>query len=100
MKRWCGTAETKPRRIAAPRGVLCSATQAELLDQALVTLDVLLLQVVEQAAAAVDHLQQAAAAVVILLVGLEVAGQQFDAGGQQGDLDFRGTGVGGAALVV
>jgi len=38
--------------------------------------------------------------VVILLVGLEVAGQQFNAGGQQGDLDFRGTGVGGAALVV
>ena len=36
---------------------------------------------------------------VVFLVGLEVFRQVFDAGGQQGDLDFRGTGVVGAALV-
>src|SRR5690606_4377779 len=37
--------------------------------------------------------------VVILLVGLEVLGQLFDAGGQQGDLHFRGAGIAVAALV-
>src|SRR5436190_8122436 len=83
----------RPRRIPAPRSGSALATQAQLLDQALVALDVLALEVIEQAAAAVDHHQQAAAAVVVLLVRLEVARQLFDAGGEQGDLDFRRTGV-------
>src|SRR5690606_19927660 len=61
---------------------------------------VLAVQVFKQAAARVDHLQQAAAAVVVLLVGLEVLGEVHDACGQQGDLDFGGTGVVLAALVV
>src|SRR5687768_13106951 len=90
----------KPRRIAAPRSVLGLATQAEFLDQGLVALAILLLQIVEQAAAAVHELEQATAAVVVFLVGLEVAAELFDAGGDQGDLDFRRTGVGGTALVV
>ena len=58
------------------------------------------MQVVEQAAAAVDHLQQAAPAVVVLLVLLEVLGELRDPRGEQRDLDFRGTGVAGAALVL
>src|SRR5690606_38216359 len=90
----------KPRRISAPRREVTSATQAQLLDQALVALVVLALEIVEQAAAAVDQLQEAAAAVVILLVDLEVLGQLLDAGGQQGDLDLRRAGVVGAARVV
>jgi uncharacterized membrane protein YhiD involved in acid resistance len=57
-------------------------------------------QVIQQAAALVDQLQQAAAAVVVLLVGLEVAGELLDAGGQQRDLDFRRTGIVGGALVL
>src|SRR6478672_5192374 len=91
--------KNEPRRIAAPRWVFRSATQAQLLDQRLVTLRILAVQVVEQAAAAVDHHQQATTAVVVLLVGLEVLGQLLDAGGQQGDLHFRRTGVVVAALV-
>src|SRR5690606_15687933 len=89
----------KPRRIAAPRSWYRSATQAQFLDQCLVALGILAVQVVEQAAATVDHHQQATTAVVVLLVGLEVLGELGDAGGEQGDLDFGGTGVVGAALV-
>src|SRR5690606_19392051 len=90
----------KNRGSSLRRGGSGSATQAELLDQRLVAGDILAVQVVEQAAAAVDHLQQAAAAVVVLLVELEVLGEMHDACGQQGDLDFRRTGVVLAALVV
>src|SRR5690606_6611842 len=96
---YCQFIKTKPRRIAAPRSWYRSATQAQFLDQRLVPLGILAMQVVEQAAAAVDHHEQAATAVVVLLVGLEVLGELGDAGGEQGDLDFRGTGVVGAALV-
>src|SRR3990167_779313 len=42
----------EPRRIAAPRWVFRSATQAQFLDQRLVTLRILLVQVIEQAATA------------------------------------------------
>ena len=77
-----------------------TAAQTELFDQGLVALVVFALQVVQQAAAAVDQLQQATTAVVVLLVGLEVAAEVLDAGGQQSDLDFRGAGVVGAAGVV
>src|SRR5574343_513020 len=73
--------------------------QAQLLDQCSVTLSVLALQVGQQALALVDHLQQTAAAMVVLGVGLEVRGQLVDAGGQQGDLDFRRAGVVGTAGV-
>src|SRR4051812_16155829 len=73
--------------------------QAELADQREVAAGVRLLQVGQQALARVDHLQQAAATVVVLRVLLEMGGQRVDAGGEQGDLDFRGSGVGGAARV-
>src|SRR3546814_7515341 len=65
----------------------------------LVARGILAMQVIEQAAAAVDHLQQTTTAVVVVLVGLEVLGQVHDAGGEQGDLDFRRAGVVVAALV-
>src|SRR3990170_8083881 len=64
--------------------------QTQLLDQAVVTLDVLLLEVREQAAALVHHHQQAAARMVILVVVLEVLGQVADALGEDRDLDFGG----------
>src|SRR5690606_16272266 len=90
----------QPRRITAPRRVLRSAAQTELGDQRLVAPGILAVQVVEQAATAVHHHQQAATAVVVLLVLLEVTLELLDAGGEQGDLDFRGAGVVIAALVV
>ena len=74
--------------------------QAQALDELGIAVRVLVLEVVQQAAAAADHLEQAAAGVVILGVGLEMAGEIVDAGGQQGDLDFRGSGIGGGALVI
>ena len=53
----------------------------------------------KQAAALVHHFQETAARVVVFLVGLEVFGKVFDAGGQQGDLDFRGAGIVGGTFV-
>src|SRR5947209_5229718 len=67
--------------------------EPEALDGRAVALDVLPLQVVEQAAAAADHLEQAAAAVVVLGVGLEVLGQLDDAMRQDRDLHLGRTGV-------
>src|SRR5688572_16318723 len=67
--------------------------QTQLLDQAVVPLDVLLLEVREQAAALVDHHQQAAARMVVLVVVLEVLGQVADALGEDRYLDLGGAGV-------
>src|SRR4051794_30191477 len=75
------------------------AAQAEALNQLLVAADILALQVVEQAAALTDHDQETTTAVEVLLVGLEVFGQVADALGQDGDLDFRRTGIALTGLV-
>ena len=61
-------------------------SQAELADDRAVTLDVVLLQVVQQTSSATDHLLKTAAAVEILLVSLEVLGQVSDAVGQNSNL--------------
>lgn len=37
---------------------------------------------------------------VVLLVLCEMGRQMVDTGGQQGDLDFRGTGIVGSALII
>src|SRR5687768_5454500 len=76
-----------------PLSIKLLFAQTQLLDQAVVALDVLLLEVREQAAALVDHHQQAAARMVVLVVALEVLGQVADALGEDRDLDFGGTGI-------
>ena len=53
--------------------------QAELADQRAVALEVVLLQVVQQAAALADEHEQPAARVVILLVLAQVLGEIVDA---------------------
>src|SRR3954462_13912514 len=63
------------------------AAEAEFLDEGAVALEVLLLQVAEQAAALADEHEQAAARVVVLLVRPQVLGQLVDPLGEQGDLD-------------
>ena len=68
-------------------------SQAELADDRAVTLDINLLQVVEQVSSVTDHLLQTAAAVEVLLVGLQVRGQVVDASGQNCDLNLGRTGV-------
>ncbi|KAG0923107.1 hypothetical protein G6F32_014395 [Rhizopus arrhizus] len=85
------------------RAVIGQEHQAELLRIGVVRLGDM--RAHECACRGTDQVMRAAprAALVILTGAIEfdaVAGQQFDAGGQQGHLDFRGAGVGGAALVV
>src|SRR5690606_9295117 len=69
------TARLHGKRAATP---LSSMTQAQLLDQSPVPLNILLPQVIQQTPALADHLVQAAPRVVVLLVHLEVLGQLFD----------------------
>src|SRR3954471_12554793 len=70
-----------------------SATQAETLDDRAVTLDLGLLQVVEQTTALADEQQQATTAVVVVLVRLEVLGEVTDAVTEQRDLHLGRAGV-------
>ena len=69
------------------------AAQAELADQRAVALEILLLEVVQEAPAAADEHQQAAARVVVVLVLAQVLGEVVDAARQQRDLDLGGAGV-------
>ena len=69
-----------------PMQVLFS--ESELADDRTVTLDVYLLQIVEQASSLTDHLLKTAAAVEVLFVGFQVRGQVVDTGSQNGDLNF------------
>src|SRR5204862_4839956 len=54
------------------------AAQAELLDEGAVALEVVLLQVVQEAAAPPDELEQPAPRVVVVLVGAQMLGQVVD----------------------
>ena len=65
---------------------VCLLSQAKLANDRAVTLDVVLLQVVQQTSSLANHLLQTAAAVEILLVCLEVLGQVSDAVGQNSNL--------------
>ena len=68
-------------------------SQAELLNDCSVTLDILLLQVCEHAAALAYHLQQTTTGMIVLLMGLEVLGKVVDALGEKSDLNLGGTGI-------
>jgi hypothetical protein len=50
------------------------AAQAELLDEGAVALEVVLLQVVQEAAAPPDELEQPAPRIVVVLVGAQMLG--------------------------
>jgi len=67
------------------------AAQAEASDERLVTGEIPVTQVVEQAATLADHDNQSPAGVVIALVTLEMRGQRLDALRQQGHLDLHRT---------
>ena len=66
-------------------------SQAELANDRAVTLDVVLLQVVQKTSSLTDHLLQTAAAVEVLLVDFQVLGQVSDAVGQNSNLYFGRT---------
>src|SRR5512132_1182892 len=82
LKRVDGRSNVHP----PPMGEL--APEAELLDEGTVALDVLALQVVQEAAAAADELEQAPAGVVILGVRAQVLGEVVDATCQHRDLNL------------
>src|SRR3954447_11948723 len=69
------------------------AAQAELLDEGAIALEILALQVVQEAPAAPDELEQSTTGVVVVLVRAEVLGQLVAALGQHRDLDFGRAGV-------
>src|SRR5205085_10186538 len=76
------------------------AAQAELLDEGAVALEIVLLQVVEEAAAAADELEEPAARGVVVAVRPQMLGQLVDALGEHCDLHLRRAGVGLAAAVL
>ncbi len=76
-----------------------SLADAQLCDDRAVTLDIDLDEIVQQPAALTDHLVHAQTAVVVVGMGLEVLGELADALGEDGDLDFRRTGVALVGLV-
>ena len=73
---------------------------AEFLNHGLVTLDVKLLQVVEQAATLADHHQKTAARSMVLLMRLEMLRQLGDPRAENRDLDLRAAGVVRVRLVL
>src|SRR5690606_5395896 len=83
----------KPGRPNAGQADIWSATQTKTLDKAGVALSVALLQVIQQLAPRIDHANETTTGVVVVLVVLEVILQLVDVAGEQGHLDFRGTGI-------
>lgn len=68
--------------------------KAESCDERPVPLDIVLLDIVEEAAAATDEHQEAPATVMVFLVGLEVLREMVDAPGKERDLHLRRPRVG------
>src|SRR5665213_1466696 len=92
----CANAKQRRTPLRTPLPILLdanSAAQAQACDQRFIALDVLGLDVIEQAAALGHHLDHAAAGMIVLGVRLEVFGEIGDALGQDRDLDFRRTGI-------
>ena len=81
-------------------GCLQLFTEAESLDDGLVTLGIVRLEVVQQATSLADQHEKTAARAMILLVCFEVLRQVTNALAQQCDLNFRATRVGGMSAVL
>src|SRR5665213_1343788 len=80
-------------RMRPRHGLPRLATQAQPIDDLLVTRTVNLLEIVEKAAPLAHHLEQAPPGMIVLEVALEVLGQVGNPLGKDRDLDFRRTGV-------
>lgn len=81
-------------------GVMELLPETKLSDQLPVLVGIRLLEIVQQFAALADHFQESAARMVILHMRFEMIGKAVDPGGQKRDLNFRGAGVAGYALVL
>src|SRR5918994_7922178 len=80
-------------RLKSGTGLRQLPPEAQLLDQGSTTLEILALQVVQQAPAAADELQQPAPRVMILRVRAQVLSQFVDACRQERDLHLGRAGV-------
>ena len=67
------------------------SSQTELADDGTVTLNIVVLQIVEEVSSVTDHLLKSAAAVEVLFVVLQVRGEVVDAGGEECDLYLGGS---------
>src|SRR6185503_17459971 len=76
---WAVRRRRPPRPRASHPFLLSLLAEAERVDEPLVAVEVLALQVVEQAAAQADHAKEPAPRMVILGVGLQVLGEMGDA---------------------
>ena len=66
---------------------------AQLGDQSAVTLDVLLLEVNKELTTVSNHFEQSATAVVVLVILLQMLVEVLDSGGEDSDLNLRGSGI-------
>lgn len=72
-------------------GILPAESQP--LYHASIPIDVLVLQIVEQATSLPDQFQETSPRMMILGVGLEMLSEVANALAEQGNLDLRGTGI-------
>ena len=71
--------------------MIALSSQAQLGNDLAVTLDIIVLQVVEEASSVTDPLLKTAAAVEVVLVCLQMLGERCDSVGQKRDLHFGRT---------
>src|SRR5690606_9863106 len=91
---------SEPAEPALNARMLGSTPQPETADQALITVLVDLLQVVEQLPALVHHPKQTAARMMVLVMTIEVLGELVDPRRQEGDLHLGRAGIGRTALIL
>jgi hypothetical protein len=73
--------------------MIALSSQAQLANDSAVTLDIVVLQVVEEVSSVTDHLLKTAAAMEVVLVCLQMLGERCNSVGQKCDLHLRRTGV-------
>src|SRR6266571_537134 len=89
----------EPTAGVAARNPAFLLADPEPVDQLPVALRILRPEVVEEATAVTDHLEESAPGVVILGKEIEMLSQVLNPLTEDGDLDFRGAGVGGVGAV-
>ena len=73
--------------------MMALSSQTELANDGTVTLNIVVLQIVEEVSSVTDHLLKTAAAVEVVLVSLQMLGEGRDSVGQNGDLHLGRSGV-------
>ena len=73
--------------------MMALSSQTELANDGTVTLNIVVLQIVEEVSSVTDHLLKTAAAVEVVLVCLQMLGERCDSVGQKRDLHLGRTGI-------